>query len=166
MANIFLRPAAAAVLALQLHAVAFEVGEFRNGMTREQVKAALAQWQFDRVRDSDDALLAYDLPEKNTNRSFVFLFCNNRLARLEQEMKASAHHLIVITNNYLNAYGQPFKTEAGINVISSGSKDTLTMNWRKGNEFVGVRYQLLPGGEKLVVFHEVGNTCWQTPRPQ
>ena len=152
--------------ALSLNAAAFEVGEFRNGLTRGQVKEMLTSWRFDRVQDSAETLLAYDLPEKNSNRSFRFHFCNDRLVTLEQAMKASVRNFIVITNNYLGTYGQPMRVDAGINVISSGEKNGLTINWRKGNDIIGVRYQQLPGGEALAVVYEVSNTCWQTPRPQ
>jgi hypothetical protein len=68
---------------------AFDVAEFKSGMSRDQVRGALAGWRFDRVQNSGDALLAYDLPEKNSFRQFRFLFCNDKLATLEQSMKAS-----------------------------------------------------------------------------
>ncbi|MBA2690452.1 MAG: hypothetical protein H0U63_06600, partial [Burkholderiales bacterium] len=90
----------------------------------------------------------------------------DRLVVLEQAMKASVRNFIVITNNYLSSYGQPMQVDAGVNVISSGEKNRLAMNWRRGSEIVGVRYQQLPGGEDLAVIYEVSNTCWQTPRPQ
>lgn len=151
---------------VSLHASAFEVGEFKNGLTRDQVREMLTSWRFDRIEDSAETLLAYDLPERNSNRSFRFHFCNDRLVILEQAMKASVRNFIVITNNYLVTYGQPMKVDAGVNVISSGEKNRLTMNWRKGNDIIGIRYQQLPGGEDLAVVHEVSNTCWSTPRPQ
>ena len=152
--------------ALSMHAAAFEVAEFRNGMQRNQVKELLTSWRFDRVQDSAETLLAYDLAEKNSNRSFRFHFCNDRLVTLEQAMKPSVRNFIVITNNYLATYGQPMKVDAGVNVISSGEKISLVLHWRKGNDIIGARYQQLPGGEALAVIYEVSNTCWQTPRPQ
>ena len=151
---------------LAASAMAFEVAEFKNGMTRDQVRELLAGWHFDRIQDSAETLLAYDQPEKGTNRQFQFHFCNDRLAGFEQAMKPSVRNFIVITNNYIATYGQPIKVDAGVSVISSGEKNSIALNWRKGNEIVGVRYQLLPGSENLSVAYEVPNTCWQTPRPQ
>lgn len=151
---------------ISVHATAFEVAEFKNGMTRAQVKELLATWRFDRLYDSAEALLAYDQPEKGSNRSFRFHFCNDRLVALEQAMKPSVRNFIVITNNYLGTYGQPIKVGAGINVVSTGEKNNLTFNWRKGNEIIGVRYLQLAGGEDLSVVYEIPNTCWQTPRAQ
>ena len=153
-------------VALAGSAVAFEVAEFKNGMTREQVRELLGSWRFDRIQDSAETLLAYDQPEKGTYRTFRFHFCNDRLAAFEQAMKPSVRNFIVIANNYIGTYGQPIKVDAGVSVISSGEKNGMTLYWRKGNETIGVRYQLLPGGEDLSVAYEVPNTCWQTPRPQ
>lgn len=145
-------------------AAAFDVAEFKNGMPRAQVRELLASWRFDRIEDSADATIAYDLPKKGSNRSLRFYFCNDRLAALEQSMKASARNFIVITRNYLTSYGQPLKVDAGVNVIGSGEKNAMLLNWRKGNDIIGVRYQVLPYGEDLYVTHEVQNTCWQSPR--
>ena len=133
-------------------------------MTRDQVRALLDSWRFDRVQESAEALLAYDQPDKGSNRSFRFLFCNDHLAALEQAMKPSIRNFIVITSNYVTVYGQPMKLDAGVNVISSGEKNTMALTWRKGNEVIGVRYQLLPGGEDLFIVYEAPNTCWQVPR--
>ncbi len=155
-----------AVGMLSLNVNAFEVAEFKNGMTRNEVKESLKSWRFDRVQDSAEILLAYDLQDKNSNRSMRFHFCNDRLTMLEQAMKASSRNLIIITDKYLATYGQPMKVDAGVGVISSGEKNTLAMHWRKGNDIVGLRYQQLPGGEALSVSHEVSNTCWQAPRSQ
>jgi hypothetical protein len=146
-------------------ATAFEVAEFKSGMTRNQVRTLLDSWRFDRVQDSAETLLAYDQPDKGSNRSFRFHFCNDRLAALEQAMKPSVRSFIVITSNYVTVYGQPMKLDAGVNVISSGEKNSMALTWRKGNEVIGVRYLLLPGGEDLFIVYEVPNTCWQVPRP-
>lgn len=145
-------------------AAAFEVAEIRSGMSRDQVRESLTTWRFDRVQNSDDTLLAYDLPERNSFRQFRFRFCNDRLAALEQSMKASVRNFILITNNYITAYGQPIRVGAAVNVVSSGEKDAMVLHWRRGNEIVGVHYQQLAGGEDLAVIYEVPNACWQSPR--
>ena len=152
-------------LAFASQATAFEVAEFRSGMTRDQVRALLDGWRFDRVQESAETLLAYDQPDKGPNRSFLFHFCNDHLAALEQAMKPSVRNFIVITSNYVTAYGQPMKLDAGVNVISSGEKNSMALTWRKGNEVIGVRYQLLPASEDLFIVYEAPNTCWQVPRP-
>jgi hypothetical protein len=164
-----LRPASAVASIFMIALVswpvqAFEVGEFKSGMDREQVRHALTGWRFDKVQNSGDALLAYDRPEKNSFRQFRFHFCNDRLVGLEQGMKASVRNFIVIASNYLQTYGQPMKVDAGVNVVASGEKNAMAMHWRRGNETLGVRYQILAGGEDLQVVHEVSNTCWQAPR--
>ena len=156
---------AAYCLLFSTAACAFEMAEFRSGMTREQVKAALESWRFDKVLDGGShTLLAFDSPNKETNRRLRFDFCNEKLAALEHSVQASARNLIVITSNFNNSFGQPMKVDAGINVLSVGEKNVLALNWRRNNEIIGVRYLLLPGAEELTVAYEAPNTCWQTPR--
>ena len=151
-------------LILSAPASAFDVAEFKSGMSRDQVRDALTGWRFDRVQNSGDALLAYDLPERNSFRQFRFLFCNDKLATLEQSMKASVRNFIVISNNYIATYGQPIRVSTGVNVVASGEKNAMMLHWRRGNETMAVRYQQLADGEQLAVIYEMPNTCWQSPR--
>ncbi|SRR5258706_9196161 len=146
------------------NADAFEVGEIKSGYARARVRELLPGWNFDRIADSDDSLLAYDLPEKQSNRLMRFLFCNDRLVGLDQAMSPSIRNFIVITNNYLTLYGQPARVDAGVNVIASGEKNVLALHWRRGPETIGVRYLQLGGGEELRIIYDVPNSCWNTPR--
>jgi hypothetical protein len=143
---------------------AFDVAEFKSGMSREQVREHLTGWRFDRVQNSGDTLLAYDLPERNSFRQFRFQFCNDKLVGLEQSMKASVRNFIVISNNYITTYGQPIRVSTGVNVVASGEKNAMVLHWRRGNETVAVRYQQLGDSEQLALIYEMPNTCWQSPR--
>ena len=153
-----------ALLTLTTQALAFEVGEIKSGFPRERVRELLGSWKFDRVVESDDSIIAFDTPDKQTFRNFRLMFCNDRLVALEQAMKPSVRNFIVITHSYLIAHGQPIKVDAGVNVVSSGEKNAMSLAWRRGPETVGVRYLQLAGGEELKIVYEVPNTCWQTPR--
>ncbi|MEW6119074.1 MAG: hypothetical protein AB1593_03175, partial [Pseudomonadota bacterium] len=65
-------------LAFALPAHAWEVGEFRNGMTRAEVDQALKTWNFDKTLPvGSDGLFAYDLPNNPAGRRFLFTFCND-----------------------------------------------------------------------------------------
>jgi hypothetical protein len=148
-----------------LPAAAFEVDQFRAGMSRHLVKDLLGDWGFDQTEDiGGDLLLAYDLPQKQTNRLFKFTFCNDKLVAFEQTLKASPKNLIIVTQNYVRQYGQPIKVDAGTNVVSSGEKATMVLYWRIRNYFIGLRYITLPNGDDMAVVYEVNNNCWQAPR--
>ena len=144
---------------------AFEVDAFKSGQTKEQVKEALKSYTFDKVQDfSAHTLIAYDQPEKGTNRQFTFDFCNDKLAGFQQEMAPSVRNLTIIINSYLTKYGQPFKVNAGSNVTSIGDKNELGLFWRKGLDMVGVKYIVTQPIEQLLLQYDVSNNCWQTPR--
>jgi hypothetical protein len=165
-----MRCAFAIVVALLLvtnSAFAFEVDQFRAGMSRGLVKEYLKDWNFDQFEDvSADVLLAYDLPTKATNRLFKFNFCNEKLVSFEQSLKASAKNFVTVTQNYVRQYGQPMRVDASTNVVSSGEKASMILYWRVRYYFVGLRYLNLPNGEDLAVVYEVNNNCWQAPRGQ
>jgi hypothetical protein len=155
------------MLIMPVTAHGFQIEEFKSGMLKDQVREVLSNgaWKFDEVQDfAADTLIAYDLPEKNTFRQFVFSFCNDKLVGFEQEMKPSLKNFIVIAGNYNKSLGQPFKTEVSNNVISIGEKSQLAMYWRKGSELVGLKYILLAPNEQLIAVYETPNTCWQIPR--
>ena len=146
-------------------ASAFEVDAFKSGQTKEQVKEALKTYTFDKVQDfSAQTLIAYDQPEKGTNRQFVFDFCNDKLVGFQQEMAPSARNLTIIVNNYITKYGQPFKVSATSNVTSIGDKNELGFYWRRGLDMVGVKYSVTQPIEQLLLQYDVSNNCWQTPR--
>ena len=152
-------------LAFAAPANAFEVDAFKSGMSKEQVKEALKSYTFDKVQDfSAQTLIAYDQPEKGSNRQFVFDFCNDKLAGLQQEMAPSNRNLVIVINNYNTKYGQPIKVKAGSNVTSTGDKNELALYWRKGLDVVGVKYSVIAPIEQLLVQYDAPNNCWQTPR--
>jgi hypothetical protein len=146
-------------------AAAFDVDSFKSGMTRDEVKGALKGYNFERVQDfSDTTLIAYDTPEKGSNRQFVFDFCNGKLVGLQQEMGPSIRNLMIIVSNYNAKYGQPNKVTANTNVTSIGERNELAFFWRKGLDVVGVRYVTTAPVEQLMLQYETPNNCWQVPR--
>lgn len=148
-----------------LPAAAFDLDAFKSGMTRSQVKDALKTYNFERVQDfSDTTLIAYDTPEKASNRQFVFDFCNDRLVGLQQEMSPSIRNLMILVGNYNTKYGQPSKVSANTNVTSIGERNELAFFWRKGSDVVGVRYVTIAPVEQLSLQYETPNNCWQVPR--
>ena len=71
-----------------LPAQAWEIGEFRNGMSRSEVQQALKTWNFDQTMPvGNDGLFAYDLPSNPTGRRFLFTFCNDKLVAFDQEIE-------------------------------------------------------------------------------
>ena len=144
---------------------AFEIDQFKSGMSRAQIKEQLADWNFDTVEDvGPDVTLAFDGSKKETNRLFKFYFCSDKLVTFEQSLKGSIKNFIIVTQNYVKQYGQPIKVEAGTNVLSNGEKSSMAIYWRFRNEYVGLRYANLPNGEDLSVSYEVNNNCFQAPR--
>lgn len=146
-------------------ATAFEIDQFKSGMTRAQVKESLVDWNFDQLDEvGPDAILAFDGPKKETNRLFKFYFCSDKLVAFEQSLKGSVRNLVTVTQNYVRQYGQPIKLDASTNVISNGEKSSMVIYWRLRNDFVGLRYVNLPNGEDLAVSYEVNNNCFPAPR--
>ncbi len=146
-------------------ASAFEVDQFRAGMSRALIKEYLNDWNFDQIEDvGADLILAYDLPQKQTNRLFKFTLCNDKLVAFEQALKPSVKNFVTVTQNYVRQYGQPIKVDAANNVVSNGEKSSMLFYWRIRNYFLGLRYVTLPNGDDLSVVYEINNNCWQAPR--
>jgi hypothetical protein len=144
---------------------AFEVDVFKSGMSKEQVRAALKSYTFDRVQDfSEQTLIAYDQPEKGSNRQFVFDFCNGKLSGLQQEMAPALRNVTIVLNSYLARHGQPFKVGAQSSVTSIGDKNELAFYWRKGLDILGVKYSETAPVEQLLLQFDTPNNCWPTPR--
>lgn len=159
---------AKAILAMfvsAMPAAAFEVDVFKSGMSKEQVREALKPYTFDRVQDfSAKTLIAYDQPEKGSNRQFVFDFCNDKLSGLQQDMAPSLRNVTIVLNSYITKYGQPFKVSAQSSVTSIGDKNELAFYWRKGLDVVAVKYNETLPVEQLLLQFDTPNNCWQTPR--
>ena len=152
-------------LSLAAPAAAWEVGEFRNGMTRDQVEQALKTWNFDKTMTvGSDGLVAYDLPNNPAGRRFLFTFCNDKLVGFDQEVEPAFRHFVVIASNYSNLYGNPIKVIPYTSVVANGEKNLLAMFWRRGSDYVGLKYVLHPVGEQLSMSWQIGNNCWQAPR--
>lgn len=153
---------ATALVTLPVHA--WEVGEFRNGMTRAEVEQALKSWSFDKsIPVGNDALFVYD-DANNAGRRFLFTFCNDKLVAFDQEIVPAFRHFIVVASNYSNLYGNPLKVIPQSSVVASGEKNLLAMFWRKGSDYLGVKYVLYPGSEQLSLTWQINNNCWQAPR--
>lgn len=153
------------LLISSLSASAFEVDAFKSGMTKDQVRDALKTYGFDKVQDySAQTLIAYDQPEKGSNRQFVFDFCNDKLAGLQQDMAPTNRNLVIIINAYNTKYGQPMRVNANSSVTSIGDKNELALYWRKGLDVLGVRYSVIAPLEQLQLQYDTPNNCWQTPR--
>ncbi len=144
---------------------AWEVGEFRNGMSKAEVASTLKSWNFDQVIDvGRDGLFAYDLPESPAGRRFLFTFCNEKLVSFDQEIAPSFRNFIVIASNYSNTNGNPLRVIPYTDVVASGEKDVLAMFWRKGMDYMGVKYALYANSEQLSITWQVNNNCWAAPR--
>lgn len=153
------------LVALALPATAFEVDSFKSGMSKEQVREALKSYAFDRVQEfSAQTLIAYDQPEKGSNRQFVFDFCNDKLAGLQQDMAPSLRNVTIVINSYIAKHGQPFKVNAQSSVTSIGDKNELAFYWRKGLDILGVKYSETAPVEQLLLQYDTSNNCWATPR--
>lgn len=154
---------AGVLLALPAHA--WEVGEFRNGMSRIEVEATLKSWNFAKsLSVGNDGLFVYDPPDTPAGRRFLFTFCNDRLVSFDQEVVPAFRHFIVIASNYANLYGNPYQVIPYSSVIASGEKNMLAMFWRKSGDFIGLKYALYPTGEQLSMSWQINNNCWQAPR--
>jgi hypothetical protein len=152
-------------LLLALPAQAWEIGEFKNGMARSDVEQALKSWNFDKTLPvGNDGLFAYDLPNNPAGRRFLFSFCNNKLVAFDQEIEPAFRSFVVIASNYSNLYGNPFKVIPYSSVIANGQKDLLAMFWRKGSDYIGIKYAIYPTSEQLSMTWQVNNNCWQAPR--
>ena len=134
-------------------------------MSRSDVEQALKTWRFDRFLSvGNDGLFAYDLPNNPAGRRFLFTFCNDKLVAFEQEIEPAFRHFVVIASNYSNLYGNPLKVIPDSSVIANGEKNLLAMFWRKGADYVGLKYVLFPASEQLSMSWQVSNNCWQAPR--
>lgn len=152
-------------LLLTLPAQAWEVGEFKNGMSRSEVEQSLKTWRFDKTLSvGTDGLLAYDSSRNRTGRRFLFTFCNDKLVAFDQEIEPDFRHFVTIASNYSNLYGNPLKVIPYTSVIASGEKNLLAMFWRKGTDYLGLKYVLYSNSEQLSMTVQVGNNCWQAPR--
>lgn len=146
-------------------AQAWEVGEFRHGMTRAEVEAALVSWNFEHSMPvGRDSMFVYDGLGNPAGRRFLFTFCNDRLVALEQEVAPAFRHFVIIASNYANLHGDPIKIIPYSSVVASGEKSLLALFWRKGGDFMGVKYVLQPTSEQLTMSWQISNTCWQAPR--
>ncbi len=144
---------------------AWEIGEFKSGMSRVDVEQALKTWKFDKTLPvGNDGLFVYDLPNNPAGRRFLFNFCNDKLVSFDQEVEPAFRHFVVIASNYSNLYGNPLKVIPTTSVVATGEKNLLAMFWRKGADFMGVKYVLYPAGEQLSMSWQVNNNCWQAPR--
>jgi hypothetical protein len=152
-------------LLLALPALGWEVGEFRNGMTRAELEKALKTWNFDKTLPvGSDSLYAYDSPDNPAGRRFLFTFCNDKLVAFNQEIEPAFRHFIIVASNYSNLYGNPLKVMPHTGVIASGEKNQLAMFWRDGSDYLGVKYALFPASEQLSMTWQITNNCWQAPR--
>lgn len=152
-------------LLLALPAYAWEVGEFKNGMTRAEIEQALKTWNFDQTMQvGNDGLFVYDSPDNPAGRRFLFTFCNDKLVAFNQEIEPAFRHFIIVASNYSNLYGTPLKVIPHTSVIASGEKNLLAMFWRQGMDYMGVKYVLFPTSEQLSMTWQVNNNCWQAPR--
>lgn len=152
-------------LLLTLPAQAWEVGEFKNGMSRSEVEQALKTWNFGKILAvGNDGLFAYDPPTNPAGRRFLFSFCNDKLVSFDQEVEPAFRHFVIIATNYSNLYGNPLKVIPYSTVIATGEKNVLAMFWRKGSDYMGVKYALYPTSEQLSMTWQVNNNCWQAPR--
>jgi hypothetical protein len=151
------------LFALPVHA--WEIGEFKNGMTRDAVEQALKTWNFDKtLAVGNDGLFAYDLPNNPAGRRFLFTFCNDKLVAFDQEVEPAFRSFVVIASNYSNLYGNPLKVIPYSSVVANGEKNLLAMFWRKGSDYIGIKYALYPTSEQLSMTWQVNNNCWQAPR--
>jgi hypothetical protein len=152
-------------LLLALPALGWEVGEFRNGMTRAELEKALKTWKFDKTLPvGSDSLYVYDSPDHPAGRRFLFTFCNDKLVAFNQEIEPAFRHFIIVASNYSNLYGNPLKVTPHTGVIASGEKNQLAMFWRDGSDYLGVKYALYPASEQLSMTWQISNNCWQAPR--
>lgn len=150
---------------LALPAQAWEVGEFKNGMSRAEVDLTLKTWKFDKTLPvGTDSFLAYDLPDNPASRRFLFTFCNDKLVSFEQEIAPSFRHFVIVASNYSNIYGNPIQVIPYSSVIASGEKNLLAMFWRRGGDYIGLKYVLYPRSEQLSMTWQINNNCWQAPR--
>ena len=158
-------PGLLAGLLFALPAQAWEIGEFKNGMSRNEVEQALKTWSFDKTLPvGNDGLFAYDLPSNRTGRRFLFTFCNDKLLAFEQEVEPDFRNFVTIASNYSNLYGNPLKVIPYTSVVANGEKNLLAMFWSKGSDYLGLKYVLYPTSEQLSMTVQVGNNCWQAPR--
>lgn len=152
-------------LLLAVPAQAWEVGEFKNGMSRSEVERALKSWNFDQIQPAgNDGLFVYDLPSNPAGRRFLFTFCNDKLVAFDQEIAPAFRHFVIIASNYSNLYGNPLKVIPTTSVIANGEKNLLAMFWRKGADYMGVKYVLYPTSEQLSTSWQISNNCWPAPR--
>ena len=158
-------PALLLVAFAALPAQAWEIGEFKNGMTRTEVQQALKTWNFKKTMTvGRDGLLVYDPPNHPAGRRFLFTFCNDKLVAFDQEVDPAFRHFVVISSNYSNLYGNPLQVIPYTSVVANGEKNLLAMFWRKGSDYVGVKYVLHPSSEQLSMTWQISNNCWQAPR--
>jgi len=146
-------------------AQAFEVAEFKSGMAQKEVKNLLiANWNFDRVLEpSDDVILAYD-NDPSIARRYQFRFCKGKLVGFEQDVRPSLKSLIISVSNYNQQFGHPHRVYSNTHVVSNGEKNVFALFWKNNQEFIGVKYIVLPNTEQMSLSFDNNNLCYPTPR--
>ncbi|NWG39970.1 MAG: hypothetical protein HXY27_08415 [Hydrogenophilaceae bacterium] len=154
------------LLALALpSAHAWQAGEFFNGMPRPDVEEALKSWKFGKITPlGSDMILAQDPIDQPGARNYEFQFCNDKLVGFEQLVKPSFQYFITIAGNYTNQYGNALYTMPYTKIVASGPISQLAIFWRKGTDFIGVRYLESTLGDQLRLSWQVNNSCWSAPR--
>ena len=154
-----------AVLLAVPAAQAFEVAEFKSGMSQNEVKTLLlANWNFDRLMEpSDDVILAYD-NDPSIARRYQFRFCKGKLVGFEQDVRPSLKSLIISVSNYNQQYGQPTRVYSNTHVVSNGEKAVFALFWKNNLEDIGVKYIVLPNNEQMSLSFDSNNLCYATPR--
>lgn len=108
-----------------VEAFAFDADGFQSGMTKKEVKEILKTWNFDKIDEEENSILAYDTI-KTAKRWFSFGFRNNKLYSLQKNFPPSMKNFIFLFNKFTSVYGKPTDSHSEISLGSSGETRSIT----------------------------------------
>lgn len=142
----------------------FEINGFKSGMTRKQVKA-LAEKKYSKIQDEQEMLTAWNIDANRIVDSILLSFCRDKLVFVSSVLDAdfSIKNIFLLTDRYLQTYGQPSRVVATSDVLARGVGESrsIVYVWRSGHEQYSLIFTYLENAAGSInLLRQTDNTCF------
>ena len=145
-------------------AIAFEIDGFKSGMSIQEAQNILEKYSYGKVEVEANRIMAWDSPDRGSNRFINLGFCNEKLVQVEKHLKPQFDYFARLVEEKRRELGKPIDAwSRPTDVASNVESNSITFLWKDGNSFITVSYTEFASNNQLGITYEIYNKCWKIP---
>ncbi|MFH1931332.1 MAG: hypothetical protein ABIN18_07060 [Pseudomonadota bacterium] len=134
---------------------AFEIDGFISGMSMQEAQKNVKRFSYDKVQVQEGRIMAFDYPEKGSNRLVNLIFCNGKLVHIMKSLTPRFDYFTRLVDQKRKEFGKPVDAwSVPTDVTSNIESNSITFLWTVDDTIIHVSYTEFSSNNDLSISYD------------